>query len=224
MGSPESDQYAMAQEFPQRRIRLTRGFWIGCTPVTCEQWEVCMDRIPRTISQKGYPVAMMMWTTAQDFTIKLTALLQEMGILEAGQSFSLPSEAQWEYACRAGTTSSWYFGDDIALLEQHAFYRDNNGFKTAPVGQKLPNPWGLHDLYGNVYEWCLDNRYGYMQQLDNTTDPVIQYDSALRVLKALRGGSWNSMADQCRSAYRNHSDVRNIMDDPTGVRLVLKDN
>jgi formylglycine-generating enzyme required for sulfatase activity len=221
MGSKESAKFSRSGEYPQRHVQLTNGFWIGSTPVTCEQWQVCMDNNIFYPPQKGFPVAGVTWTDTKSFGNKLTTLLLEQGTIQKGQSFNLPSEAQWEYACRAGTTSTWYFGDDPNRLKDHAYYRDNSKHNIAPVRQKLPNPWGIYDLYGNVYEWCLDNSYGYSQHVDKTVNPIIQYDDTIKSYKAVRGGCCNSMADDCRSAARYFRDAFNEMGDPIGLRLVL---
>ena len=117
----------------------------------------------------------------------------------AASGYRLPTEAEWEYACRAGTTSDYSFGADGRHLEKYAWYAENAEKRTHPVGQKAPNAWGLYDMYGNVAEWCNDvYEKGYAKD-GRTSNPRGPEDGSLRVL---RGGAWSSRADDCRSAYR----------------------
>ena len=113
--------------------------------------------------------------------------------------FRLPTEAQWEYACRAGSTTRYCCGNDGAQLGEYAWYNANSGYKTNPVGEKKPNAWGLYDMHGNVWEWCQDwcNGWYYAKSpLDDPTGPTTGSD------RVLRGGGWDSGARRCRSAYR----------------------
>ncbi|MEO8608191.1 MAG: formylglycine-generating enzyme family protein [Chloroflexota bacterium] len=220
MGSSEQDIFWERGEIPKQLVRLSKGFWISRTPVTCDQWRPFMDFSPIYPSNPGdLPVAGMSWDSAKLFCGKLTTALQNQEILKEGESFNLPTEAQWEYACRAGTTTTWYFGNDPVDLKNHAWYMDlYSGLH--PVGLKLANPWGFHDLYGNVAEWCLDNYRFAIQNKVGDLDPLFQTDDSLWAAKILRGGHFDSLAEQCRSADRYHAAVCNPMDDPTGLRVI----
>lgn len=149
------------------------------------------------------PVEQVTWQDATNYCGRLTVLERTAGRLPAGYVYRLPTEAEWEYACRAGTTTRFSFGDDFSysLLGNFAWYGSNSGDQTHPVGQKLPNPWGLYDVYGNVYEWCLD-WYGPYPG-GSVTDPRGVGSGSYRVR---RGGAWHSPAAFCRSALRDWPD------------------
>ena len=121
---------------------------------------------------------------------------------ERGRKVCLPTEAQWEYACRAGSTTRYCFGDEESGLGEYAWYSANSGNKTHPVGEKKPNAWGLYDMHGNVCEWCQDWwKDGYYKE-SPVDDPTGAATGSNRVL---RGGSWITPASSCRSAYRSHA-------------------
>ena len=142
----------------------------------------------------------MTWDDATDFCKKLTAIEREAGTLKANEEYRLPTEAEWEYACRAGTTTAFSFGDDESKLGEYAWFKDSALNYAPKVGLKKPNPWGLHDMHGNVFEWCSDCADS---TLHGGTDPVGPNGGSYRVI---RGGSWRFIPGDCRSAYRNGSD------------------
>ena len=120
-----------------------------------------------------------------------------------GKTYRLPTEAEWEYACRAGTTTRYYFGDDASQLGDYAWYSANSQSKTHPVGQKKPNAWGLYDMSGNVWEWCEDDWHdNYIGAPTDGSAWLINNDNRSH-LKCLRGGSWFESPNLCRSAYRS---------------------
>jgi formylglycine-generating enzyme required for sulfatase activity len=135
------------------------------------------------------------WSDAVEFCRKLSALPEER---RAGREYRLPTEAEWEYACRAGSTTKWSFGDDEAQLGDYGWFNGNSGFHTHPVGQKKPNAWGLFDMHGNVWEWCSDGYEDYGSSA--VTDPQGPSGASARVY---RGGSWSLTARYSRSAFRN---------------------
>ena len=153
------------------------------------------------------PVEQVSWQDAQDFIQKLNAR-------EGGTPYRLPTEAEWEYAARAGTTTAYCFGDDVSQLRAYAWYRDNSDGRTHPVGQLQPNAWGLYDMHGNVWEWVQDWYGAYAAE--TAVDPQGPAAGSDRVV---RGGSWGSYAAYCRSAYRYRADPAN-RGGYLGVRLL----
>jgi formylglycine-generating enzyme required for sulfatase activity len=134
-----------------------------------------------------------------------------------GQKVKLPSEAQWEYACRAGSTGKYCFGDDVNQLEKYAWYNKNSGSKTHPVREKLANSWGLHDMHGNVWEWCED--IWHENYNGAPTDGSSWLNDGDQCRRALRGGSWGSYGYDCRSAGRVRLNAVNSLD--SGFRVVV---
>ena len=177
------------------RVTLTRGYWLGQTEVTQGQWQAVIDRVPVPSRFKGSdrPVEQVGWDLVMEFCLKLTARERAAGRLPEGYGYTLPTEAQWEYACRAGTTGI-YAGEIGAM----AWYEANSGNQTHPVAQKQPNAWGLYDMHGNVFEWCADWYRGYPGGAvrDPSGPPAGQF-------RVLRGGSWDASAGFCRSALRH---------------------
>ena len=153
-----------------------------------------MGSVPSDWEDDDRPVEIVSWNDAQEFCEKLSALAEERA---AGRVYRLPTEAEWEYACRAGTTTAWSFGDAESLLGDFAWFRDNAEETTHAVGQKKPNAFGLYDMHGNVWEWCSDWHGDYAS--GSATDPTGPSSGSDRVL---RGGSWLNPAGYCRSAFR----------------------
>jgi formylglycine-generating enzyme required for sulfatase activity len=195
MGSPASEGGAYYDERPQHRVTIGRTFALGRYPVTFEEFGSFARATGREEpDDNGWgrgrqPIINVSWEDAAAYC----AWLSE----QTGGIYRLPTEAEWEYAARAGTSTRWFFGDEEAELGAHAWYRENSDQRTHPVGGKRPNPWGLFEMYGNVWEWCGDWFGGYRK--GEAADPVGPPDGAGR---ALRGGSWDSAAGGCRSAYR----------------------
>jgi len=183
-------------------VTLTEPFKMGVHEVTQAQYEQVMGSNPSGFKGADNPVEQMTWDQALEFCRKLSALPAEKA---AGNVYRLPTEAQWEYACRAGTTTKFSFGDEESDLGDYAWYDDNSDDKTHPVGSKLPNAWGLYDMHGNVWEWCQD-WYGD-DPSGAVTDPTGPADGALRVI---RGGSWSNAAGLCRSENRNGNYSSNL--------------
>ncbi len=160
--------------------KIDPDFYLGKYPVTQQQWEAVMGNNPSHFKGGSLPVETVSFDDAQIF-------IQKLNQLSGKKLYRLPTEEEWEYACRAGSTSEYYFGDDESQLGEYAWYNGNSGQTTHPVGQKKPNEWGLYDMAGNVFEW---------------TDSW--YDSS-RSSRVLRGGFWNYSAEFCRSAHRIYS-------------------
>jgi eukaryotic-like serine/threonine-protein kinase len=211
-----SNEYV--DEKPIHKVTLG-GFWMGKYPVTQEQYESVMGKNPSHFEGVTRPVEGVSWNDAVAFCKKLSE--------RTGQLVSLPSEAQWEYACRADSTTKYCFGDDEVFLgglfsdkrlEKYAWFVENSDWSTHPVGEKKANAWGLYDMHGNVWEWCLDPWHeNYTGAPEDGSAWVSGGDADHRLL---RGGSWFRSPRDCRSANRNRDlpDLRNIY---IGFRVVI---
>ncbi len=199
MGSPAGEIGRHDNEGPQHRVSISKGFWMGKCDVTQGQWERVMESNPSYFKNSGAnaPVEYVSWNACQEFLKKLN---QRSDIKDREIHARLPTEAEWEYACRAGTTTRFNTGDGDADLDRAGWYVGNSDRKTHPVGEKQANAWGLYDMHGNVWEWCQDWYGNY--DAGASTDPAGPASGACRVL---RGGAWTYVAGDCRSAYRGNS-------------------
>ena len=215
MGSSQTDPGRGGNE-KQHSVTL-KGFEMQTTPVTQALWEQVMGSNPSHFKGPNLPVESVAWYEAQSFIEKLNALTQD------GYKYRLPTEAEWEYAARGGTTTAYSFGDNPKDLEDYAWYSKNSGAKTHEVASKKPGPNSLYDMYGNVWQWVedkYDENYGLtLEQLKNgVEDPTGLRAGSHRVL---RGGSWDDDAEDLRSANRGYivPDSRNSL---VGFRLLRK--
>jgi len=193
MGSPVSEADRDKGEI-QHQVTLTKGFYLGKHEVTQAQWERVMGNNPSYFKGADRPVENVSWNDAVEFCKELTEMEKKAGRVPQGMSYQLPTEAQWEYACRAGTTTVYSWGDSIS--SSNANY-DKNIDETTPVGKYPANPWGFHDMHGNVYELCADWYGKYPSGL--VTDPIGVASVSARVT---RGGYWSSTGSHLRSAFR----------------------
>jgi formylglycine-generating enzyme required for sulfatase activity len=207
MGSPEDEPEREDREGPRHPVTISRGFWLADTACTQELWQAVMGENPSPFKHPEQPVETVSWHDVQEFLRKLEALLP-------GCRADLPTEAEWEYACRAGTTTPFSFGETITT-EQVNYDRG----KTVPVKSLPPNPWGLYEMHGNVWEWCADGLRTYNGELQ--VDPRGPEDTGEEARRADRGGSWINFAWNARSAYRfaDRSDDASI---DLGFRLCLR--
>jgi formylglycine-generating enzyme required for sulfatase activity len=206
MGSPDSDNDASADEKPQHRVRITRPFYLGVTEVTQGQYRAITGENPSHFKgSDDLPVEQVSWNDAIAFCNKLSEreglkpYYQSGGAQSGGDGYRLPTEAEWEYACRAGATTRFCSGDADASLGEYAWFYANSGNKTHPVGQKHPNVWGLYDMHGNVYEWCGD---GYAADYDRGSPDADPRGSLQAADRVDRGGCWGSVPQVCRAANR----------------------
>ena len=214
MGSPDTEQDRDPDEGPQHQVTLTKGFWMSETEVTQAQWVAIMGSNPSHFTgDMSRPVEMVSWN---DICTESTGYLAKLNAANPGYGFRLPTEAEWEYACRAGTTTRFYWGDDsdYSLIADYAWYSENGGDTTHPVGQKMANAWGLKDMSGNAWEWCSDWYGSYASGA--ATDPTGPSTGTYRIL---RGGS-SSDNYYCRAAFRNCYYADDVGSTPYGFRLV----
>ncbi len=229
MGSPYNEKGRRDDEGPQHKVTITNDFYIGKYPVTQAQWEAIMGWNPSYNQGKpNHPVEWVSWNDCQMFLRKLNKLGKGV--------FRLPTEAEWEYSCRAGTTTRYSFGDALKCSDEREYCEEMDKYMwwdgnrddlwtTREVGLKLPNPWGLYDMHGNVFEWCLDLYDSYSKEPQ--TDPMGQItasycDSSIwylnpqtgkseekilykRLERIMRGGEYSSFAWLCRSSCRVHN-------------------
>ena len=203
MGSTSGDP----DEKPIHQVTLSNAFYLGKTEVTQAQWQAIMGTNPSLFKgDPKRPVEQVWWDDVQAFIKKLNEK-------EGGSAYRLPTEAEWEYAARAGSTTAFSYGDDPTTLGQYAWYKENSAEQTHPVAQLKPNPWGLYDMHGNVWEWVQD-WYGRYDTA-SVTSPTGPSSGTHR---SRRGGGWNNLSKYCRSA--NRYSVTGYRDDFLGFRLV----
>jgi formylglycine-generating enzyme required for sulfatase activity len=184
--------FTMGDGGDAHQVILTQNYWLGKTEVTQREWQSVMGNNPSSFKGDDLPVESVSWDDAMAFCRKLTERERAAGRLPEDYVYTLPTEAQWEYACRSGTK-----GDYAGNLNAMAWYDQNSGNTTHPVGQKQANAWGLSDMHGNVWEWCADWYGNYPG--GSVTDPTGPASGSFRVI---RGGSWGYAAEGCRSASR----------------------
>ena len=204
MGSPSGEKGRFENE-DEHRVTISKPFLIGKYEVTQGQWQAVMGNNPSRFKGGDRPVESVSWDDAKKFCNRLNVLYA--GKLPKGYCFDLPTEAQWEYACRAGTNTALNSGRDLTSeegtcsnLDEVGWYGENSGETTHAVGRKRPNAWGIYDMHGNVWEWCRD---WYGDYNGDATDPTGPVSGSRRVG---RGGSWILNAKFCRSAVRGLSD------------------
>ena len=182
----------------QRVVEVEHGFWLGQYLVTQEIYTQVMGANPSftdsesDLSNQCLPVNNVSWLDAVAFCKALSILSASQGTLPSGYEYRLPSEVEWEYSCRAGTSSAYYFGDEPSELHNHAWFRGNSGKKIHPVGLKKPNPWNLFDVYGNVREW-----------VGNSFVNTLLNDSEQDEFRISRGGAYMKTAVECQSSTRS---------------------
>ena len=208
MGSPKDETGHYQNEGPQHEVTISRGFWLFDTPCTQAVYQAVTGMNPSEFKSPDRPVKRVSWEESQQF-------LDRIRSRSIGVEIGLPTEAEWEYACRAGTTEATYAGSfedgsqKQSVLNSIAWYFDNSVERgesgqrgTHPVALKEPNPWGLYDTLGNVWEWCQDTYDGNAYERGEVTDPIVESSEA-SAYRVIRGGSWASLARRVRAAYRS---------------------
>ncbi|MBF0604091.1 MAG: formylglycine-generating enzyme family protein [Nitrospirae bacterium] len=241
MGSPADEPGRYDNEGPQRDVTMGQGFWLFDTPCTQALWQVVMGKNPSRFQSNNRPVEQVSFEDVQEFLSRINQACP-------GLDLTLPSEAQWEYACRAGTTTALYSGETTILGERNAptldtiaWYGGNSGVDpselpdgqdssgwaekqypheragTHPAAMKDPNPWGLHDMLGNVWEWCADAWHDSYEGAP--VDGLARESDGTAAVRAMRGGSWIDRARYVRSACRYRGRLANRNDD-LGFRCI----
>jgi len=192
MGSAKSDPYASADEQPQHKVKITKSFYLGMYEVTCDEYMQVMGKdVERPLGDPQDPVSWVSWGDATEFCRRLSE--------REGRRYRLPTEAEWEYACRAGTNTRWCYGDSESNLKDYAWYEDNSGGEAHQVGQKKPNNWGLYDMHGNLLEWCAD---WYQEDYYRDSPPSDPPGPCFGEYRVLRGNSFVADGRYTRSAER----------------------
>lgn len=249
MGSPQTEKARSGSE-SQFKVEISKGYWIGKFPVTQLQWNALMNLDYKKLSfdeiamhqtctntdedsmaysiwplknklstyELNRPATHVNWQDAMLFCEKLNIVYKQ--ILPEGYQFSLPTEAMWEFACRAGTITSRYNGEPEEDLFEIAWFNKNSNQKSHAVGLKKPNVWGLFDMLGNVYEWCLDDFMLYPE--GPAIDWIGKKDNKLQATKTFRGGAWSSSAAELRAAARGYTNSDEYARQPWfGFRIAL---
>lgn len=208
MGSTDGN----SNELPVHHVTISKGFWISSEEVSQEQWMAIMGDNPSDMTgDPRAPVENVSWNDVQTY---ITALNDAHPL----RTFRLPTEAEWEYACRADTSTAYFFGTDSSALTKYAWYSSNDGNKTHLVGQKEANDWGLYDVYGNVGEWVNDWYDDYPEEGAAETDPQGPETGSTHVF---RGGTWSDDAATCTSSHRSSAGA-DKRSSKIGFRLVME--
>jgi len=211
MGSPVNETGTYEFERPVHHVTISEAFYLSKCEVTQKQWHEVMGDNPSYFKGDDLPVENVSWDDVQEFTKKLNKK-------ENTRKYRLPSETEWEYAARAGTTTRYSFGDDDSKLGEYAWYSENLGDKTHLVGNKGANPWGLYDVHGNVWEWVQDR---WHDTYNGAPIDGSAWRDGVNAYRVLRGGSWFSLAKYCRSANRNRNGP-GYRNQYLGFRLLLE--
>jgi len=225
MGSPTNEVDRWDSEGPQTEVIISRGFWMGKFEVTQGEYMAVMGnnpshfQPPNATADTNRPVEQVTWSQAKLYCARLTQRERATGRIATNSLYRLPTEAEWEYACRAGTSTRFCYGDDLGYtgLTDYAWYADNSGGTTHPVGQKLPNQWGLYDMHGNVWEWPLNwwtNKLPGGIVVDPPGPPT-------GTMSIIRGGAWYDIPLCLRSAFRDSVNPPTFTYMHMGFRVVL---
>lgn len=201
MGADKNLQQAFDFETPQHRVTISKSFYLGKFPVTQAQWDAVVRHNRSKFKGPNNPVEGVSRDDIQNFIFRLSRMEGHKTFFMPidPDRYRLPTEAEWEYAARAGTETAYSFGSDVRQLGDYAWYEDNSGGTTHPVGQKLPNPWGFYDMHGNVFEWVADSYTKDYYSKSPELDPTGPLEMGRGVS---RGGAWSFPARSCRSAAR----------------------
>lgn len=215
MGRPEGGS---GNERPTRQVTLGYEFQIAKYEVPQNLWQAVMGSNPSKWTGPRNSVEMLSCEDAERFCELATTQMRSAGLIQKNQTVRLPTEAEWEYVARGGTSTVYSFGDDVKSLDDYAWHTGNASGNDPPVGVKKPNPWGLYDIHGYLWEWCIDP--GHDSYTGAPTDGSAWSAGGDPSKRILRGGSWKDQADKLTSSYRRIAD-KNLRDDAVGLRCVL---
>ncbi len=212
--------FGSALTVPVHPVTISQGFWMGESEVTQSEYQSLVGSNPSVFVGPDLPVENVSWEAARTYCELLTAQQTALGQVSLGFEYRLPTEAEWEYACRAGTIDEFSFGPSLSCADAHMRLSNHGGIDCGANGPLdvlgfLPNAWGLYDMHGNVWEWCLDSYAPYTA--NSATDPFVTGGPA----RIIRGGAWNTESKQCRSAFRTSSDGAGPFLTAVGFRVVL---
>lgn len=207
-----------ANERPAHLATLPRSFFMAKYEVPQNLWEAVMGANPSRWKGPRNSVEQLSWVEANAFCAKATELMRAAKLIESDWEIRLPSEAEWEYAARAGTETLYSFGADATALDEYAWHTGNAAGNDPPVGAKMPNPWGLYDMHGYLWEWCADAWHDTYR--DAPPDGAPWNSDGDRTRRVLRGGSWKDAAAQLTSSSRRAAPA-DFRDDAVGLRCVL---
>ncbi len=205
-------------ERPVRQVMMSTDFEVARYEVPQDLWQAVMGDNPSRWPGPRNSVEQVSFDEALTFCQRCTEMMRESGLIQGSQTVRLPSEAEWEYVARAGTTTIYSFGDSAEDLGRFAWFTGNAAGNDPPVGAKSPNPWGLYDVHGYLWEWCLDTAHESYQSAP--LDDTAWIDPARDQQRVLRGGSWKDSGDRLTSSYRRFAS-RQLRDDAVGLRCVL---
>lgn len=204
-------------ERPAHKVTFKYSFAMAKHEVTQELYHVVMGKNQAEFQGPRNGMDKVTWPEANEFCDKATKLLRDAKLIGANERIRLPSEAEWEYCCRAGTKTKWSFGDELKEIGKYAWWKENSKGEDPPVGKKLPNAWGLYDMHGYVWEWCADLWHPDYKGAPADGSPWTKGDGKERVL---RGGAYNTAAEDMRCAARHHADPE-TRSGTIGFRCVL---
>jgi formylglycine-generating enzyme required for sulfatase activity len=211
-----SEKGGYPSEKPAHKVTFKNSFAMARYEVTQELYEAVMGDNPSKWKGPRNAVELVTWEEANEFCRKATKELIAQKLMDEGDEIRLPSEAEWEYACRAGTATAFSFGNDVDEIDTFCWYKGNSKGHDPPVGKKGANPWGFYDMHGYNWEWCADGWQENYQKATGDGSPVREADKGKRVI---RGGSWADPSDFARSAYREGRPAA-AKDDTLGFRCV----
>ena len=221
---PESFEMGRADgsnaERPVHKVSFARNFEIAKYEIPQNLWEVVMGTNPSRWKGNRNSVEMLSFEEAVEFCRKTTELMREAQLISDDQVIRLPSEAEWEYVARAGSTTAYSFGDEVAKLDEYGWHTGNAAGNDPPVGAKKPNDWGLYDMHGYLWEWCSDAWHENYEGAP--TDGTSWAKDGVGDKRVLRSGSWKDKPDRLTSSYRLGASAK-TRDDAVGLRCVLAD-